>query len=160
MWPSPRRCRSWPSPIAKASMSKSSRNPRRVFWVWVEKTPLCGSSPVLRGETANGVGAGAKARAIAAPAQVRHRGRGPKTGHREIVAKDRGGVRDLGAARAVVGGPKPGPRKVRISVPHDPPVLPGTTEASDHLVAPNMIGAGSGPTAKVLPAHHERERQG
>jgi hypothetical protein len=164
MWPLPRRCRSCPSPIVKESMSRSSRNPRKAFWDWGARTRLCGLSPVLREETANGGGDVGRARAIAARLWAPHRGRDPKTtGHRVIGVKDLGAARDPGAAREAVDVPRPGHRKDRISARHDLPVLPGTTESSDRRTVPEMIGTASRRAATiraVLPPHHERERQG
>jgi hypothetical protein len=164
MWPLPRRCRSCPSPIVKGSMSRSSRNPKRVFSAWGARTPLCGLSPVPREETANDGGDAGRARAIAARVRAPPRGRDPKvTGHRVTGVKDRGVVRDPGATREAVDVPRPGRRKDRTSARHGPPALLGTTEPSDRRTVPETTGTASRRAATVravLPGHHERERQG
>jgi hypothetical protein len=164
MWPLPRRCRSCPSRIVRESMSRSSRNPKRAFWDWGAKTPLSGLSHVPRDETANGGGAAGRGRAIVARLRAPRRGRDPKvTGHRATGVKDRGAARDPGATREAGDVPRPSRRKDRISARHDQPVLLGTTEPSDRRIVPEMTGTASRRAATVravLPAHHERERQG
>jgi hypothetical protein len=164
MWPLPRRCRSCPSPIVKEWMSRSSRNLKRAFWDLGARTPLCGLSPVLREGTANDGGDAGRARVIGARLKAPPRDRDRKaTAHRAIGVKHRGGVRGRAATREAVDVPRPDRRKGRISARHDLPVRPGTTGPSARRIVREMIGTASRRAATirvVLPAHHERERQG